>query len=199
MGNKEIYSSGKITASIIINWIAWGLIYGLIYGLIGGFAINIIYKIIVGILGKSIESWIIQSVLLLIAEGFLIFIIWKSSIKSTFKNKLIRQSDVSKVIKNLFIITIIFFIAHGTYNFININNTIEETIATTTQSYERLMSYVSNNKNKIAEYQKQLDEALEKAKSELYKRLTILEIGIAAVYLVALPLNKKEISKYAVY
>lgn len=198
MGNKEIYSSGKITASIIINWIAWSLIYGLIYGLVGGLAINIIYKLVVSILGKSVEGWIIQSILLLIAEGFLVFIIWKSSIKSTFKNKLIRQSDVSKVMKNLFILTIVFFIAHGTYNFININKTIEETVATTTQNYEKLMSYIPNNKNKIAEYQKQMNEMIEQAKDELYKRLTILEIGIAAVYLVALPLNKKEILNNAV-
>ena len=197
MGNRELTSSGKITTSLIVNWIAWSFVYGFIWAFLGTLAINLLTNILSGVLGSIIETWLIQSIVSLLLQAVLVILIWKSSVKSSFKKKTIQQVEVSKVMRNLIIFTIIICLANGIYQYSTINNTVETTVNNQLKYYERLMSY-THNADKIAEYELQKTEAIEQIKSELYKRLTVLEIGIFVVYLGVLPLTKKDILENAV-
>lgn len=62
---------------------------------------------------------------------------------------------------------------------------------------ESYMKYLYDDKE-IAQYQAQKEKIISEAKTKLYTYLTVLEIGLLAVYLGAVSLQKKAILKYAV-
>ena len=84
-------------------------------------------------------------------------------------------------------------------NFIRVNQTIEETINSDVnlRIAETYMQYLYDDEE-IAQYQAEKEEIINENKTKLYTYLIVLEIGLLAVYLGAVPLQKKAILKYAV-
>ena len=185
MENKQIVTSGKITQSLIVNWLLWGILFG------------IIYSFVYGLLSYAISSLVLRAILAIILQGIMAIGLWKLSTSSSFREKTISYNDVSKVIKNLVIFTIIICVLNGAYNFFEINSKIDKAVNSNIQlrMSESMMSRIYSDK-KMAEYNKQKEEAINKVKSQAYVYLTVLEIGLTAVYLAVLPLEKKEILKY---
>jgi len=198
MGNKQLYGSGKISASIIINCILWSFVYSLIYTFVGAIAIKLISNIIISIMGKTMAAWLITACVSLLVQGFLVALLWKSSIKSAFKNKVVKHSDVPKVMRNIIIFAAILFIGSGISEFVSVNKDVETSVNNQLKYYERLMSYV-HNEEQIAQYEIEKAEAIKKVKSELYNALAVMQGGMAIVYVFVMISNKKEILKYAVY
>ena len=198
MENKQLYSSGKITASIIINCILWSFVYSLIYSFVGAIVIKLISNIIISIMGKTMAAWLITACVSLLVQGILVTMLWKSSIKSAFKNKVVNHADIQKVMRNIIIFAAILFIGSGISEFVSVNKDVETSVNNQLKYYERLMSYV-HNEEQIAQYEIEKAEAIKKVKSELYNALAVMQGGMAIVYVFVMISNKKEISKYAVY
>lgn len=185
MENKELVTSGKITQALIGNWLLWGIVFGFLY--------NIIFSLIT----SKINSMIIVAIIAIIFQGIITFIMWKLSTSSSFKKKTIAYDDVPKVMKNLIIFTVAICIINGIYNASTVNSSIDEALQSDykLKYAESMMSYYYNNAQ-MEEYQLQKEEMIKETKSKLYAYLITLEIGLTAVYLAVLPLEKKEILKY---
>lgn len=181
MENREFASTKKITQELICGWLLWGIVFGLIY--------SFIYTLI----NHSMESLVIKAIIAIVMQGIIAFLIWKFSTYSTFKNRTMAYDDVPKVMRNLIIFTIIICAINGFYNYFQVNTKFDEAIKSNykLKYTERMISYLYDDAQ-MAEYNKQKDEAIKKVKTYL----VIIEIGLTAVYLLVLPLEKKEILKY---
>ena len=124
-------------------------------------------------------------------------LVWKFSTITVFKKRTIYTHEVSTVMKNLTIFTIIICLITAIYNFSQINSRIDKIIESdiSLSINDLYASYLYNAKEK-AQYEAQRKEAISKAKGQVY--LTVLEIGLLAVYFGVLPLEKKNILKYTV-
>ncbi len=182
---KELATTKKITQGLIGNWLLWEIVFG------------IIYFVIYSLIAHSMESMIIQAVIAIVMQGIIVFLIWKISTKSVFKNKIISSDDVPTVMKNLIIFTIVICVINGIYQFSQVNSTIDNAINSNFQlKYtESMMSHLYNNEQ-MAEYNNQKEDAIAKVKSQAYTYLAIIEIGLTTVHLAVLPFEKKEILKY---
>ena len=186
MENKKIVTSGKITQSLIINWLLWGIVFGLLY--------SFVFRLVT----KKIESMVLIAIISIILQGIMAFIVWKLSTSSSFKKATIIYDDVQKVMKNLIIFTIIISIINGVYNIYKVNNSIDTAILQSNNKIkyaESMMSYLYDN-TQMEVYQAQKEKMIKETKNKLYTYLIILETGLTAVYLAVLPLEKKEILKY---
>lgn len=185
MENKEIVTSGKMTQSLIGNWLLWGIVFGILY--------SFIYNII----ASSTESMLVVALIAIVLQGITAIIVWKCSTSSSFKKKTISYDDIPTIMKNLVIFTIVICVITAIYNISNVNATIDKAIESNYQLKfsESMMSYLYDDEQ-IAEYQKEKEKAIEELKSKLYTYLIILEIGLTVVYLAVLPLEKKFILKY---
>ena len=185
MENKELVTSGKITQLLIGHWLLWGIVFGFLY--------SIIFRLIT----SNMESIVIVAIIAIIFQGIIAFIVWKLSTLSSFNKKTIVYDDVSKVMKNLTIFTIVICIFNGIYNFYAVNSSIDEALQSDykLKYTESMMSYFYND-TQMEEYQAQKEEMIKETKSKLYTYLIILEVGLTAVYIAVLPLEKKEILKY---
>ena len=71
--NKELVTSGKITQTLIGNWLLWGIVFGMIY--------SFIYKLI----ASSMESMVGVAVVAIVLQGITAILVWKCSTISSFK------------------------------------------------------------------------------------------------------------------
>lgn len=182
MENKELVSSGKITQSLIGYWLLWSIAFGVIYG------------VIFGVLSSVIKSTVVLAIICIILQGITVFLIWKYSTHSSFKNKTISYNDVPKVMKNLIIFTVIICLVNSAYNFFNINNSINKTLSA--KSVSDLGESFYKTESLKAIYEELEQKAIANYKKQSYTYLAIIEIGLTVVYLAVLPLEKKEILKY---
>ena len=185
MENKEVVTSGKMTQLLIGYWLLWGIVVGILY--------NVIFSLITA----KIESMVLVAILAIIFQGIIVFVVWKLSTSSSFKKKTIEYNDVPNVMKNLVIFTVIICVITAIYNISSVNSRIDKALESNNKLkyMESFMSYYYSD-TEMAEYQKQKEETINKAKNEAYTYLIILEIGLTIVYLAVLPLEKKEILKY---
>lgn len=107
--NVSIATPKKITSELIGGYFLWGIVYGLIWSVL---------KVIFDGFKEMIEYT--PGLLIAITVGIALlgalftYLIWKGSVKSTFKKRTIKSSDVPKVMKNLAIfMTIITIISVG--------------------------------------------------------------------------------------
>lgn len=185
MENKELATTKKITSELIGGWLLWGILFG------------IIYSFIFALITKSIESLVLRAIIAIVMQGIITFIIWKFSVKSTFKKRTMAYADVPTVMRNLIIFTIIICVINGIYNYSQINSRIDKAVNSDIElKYtESMMSYFYDD-DEMAEYNKQKEATIEEAKNQARTYLVIIEIGLTVVYLAVLPLVKKEILKY---
>lgn len=185
MENKEIVTSGKMTQALIGNWLLWGLIFG------------VIYSFIYSLTAVFIESMFGVALVAIVLQGITAILIWKYCTLSSFKKKTIAYDDVQTVMKNLVIFTIAICIITAIYNIYNVNATIDKALESNYQLRfsESMMSYLYDD-DEMAEYQAEKEKAIQELKTEFYTYLIVLEIGVTAVYLGVLPLEKKYILKY---
>lgn len=178
--DKEIVTSGKITQALIGNWLLWYIVFGFLY------------IIILSLITSKMESMVLVEIISVIFQVIILFIVWKLSTFFSFKKKTIVYNDISKVMKNLIIFTIAMCIFECIYGVSTVNSSIEKALQS---DYEIKMSFFHND-TEMKEYQKQKEEMIKEIKSKKYTYIIISEIGITAVYLAMLPLEKKEILKY---
>ena len=192
MENKQIATVRKITGELIGGFILYGLVFGILY--------NILYSITEWLKQhRDIENYIVIDIITIILQGIIGFLIWRCSIATTFRNRLIEKDNVKTVIKNLMIFTVIICILTAIINISKVNQTVEEAINSNAQIAlaEKYMKYIYDE-DEIAIYEIEKEKIINETKTKLYTYLAILEIGLTAVYLGIVPLQKKAILKYAV-
>lgn len=185
MENKEKVSAGKMSQYLIGNWLLWVLLFGFVYSVVFALIIN------------SMESIVFTAIIAVIAQGIITIIAWKLSTSLSFKKRTISYNDVSTIMKNLIIMTIVICVFNGIYNIASANSSMNETINADDklEFRENMMSRVYSDEQ-MAEYNKEKEKAIAEAKSKVNMYLVILEVGLTTVYLAVLPLVKKEILKY---
>lgn len=189
MENKEIANIRTITGELIGGFILYGIPFA------------VLYSIIFGLISKVIpsESLIITAIVAIILQGFSAFFVWKCSIATTFRKRSIDRNDVPSVMKNLLIFTVILCFISALINFSEVNQKIDKTINSNI-SLQLSESYMKKiyNEQQITQYQAEKDKVIGEAKTKLYTYLAVLEIGLLAVYLGVVPLQKKSILKHAI-
>lgn len=175
MEDKQVATVRTITGELIGGFVLYGIVFGILY--------RIISRVI------STDSLILTAIIAIVLQGIRVFCTWRCSIATTFRKRLIDRNDVQTVMKNLMIFTIILFLISGLMNYSDINKSLK-TIEKMTEAY---MYYV-DDPEAISQYKAENEKNI----SELYTYLTVLEIGLLAVYLGAVPLQKKAILKHAV-
>lgn len=185
MESKEIISARKMSQHLMGNWLLWGLLFGFIYSFVFTLITN------------SMESPVLKAIIAVIVQGIIAIIVWKLSTSSSFKKRTISYNDVQIVMKNLIIFTIVICILTGIYNIASVNYSIDEDINSDykLKFTESMMSKIYSDEQ-MAEYNKEKEKAIAEAKRKANMYLIILEVGLTAVYLAVLPLEKKEILKY---
>lgn len=189
MENKQVATVRTITGELIGGFILYGIVFGILYSFISSTIINKI----------SENSLILAAIIVIILQGIIVFCIWRCSIASTFRKKLIEKNDIKIVIKNLMIFTVIICILTALMNYAQVSEIVEDTINSDTglMMSETYMQYLYDD-DEIAQYEAEKQKIISETKTKLYTYLAVLEIGLLAVYLGVVPLQKSAILKYAV-
>lgn len=189
MENKPVAPIRTITGELIGGFLLYGLLFSLLY--------NVVYSAITDKI--SSDSLILSTIIAIILQGISVFCVWRCSIFTTFKKRALYKNDLNLIMKNLMIFTVILCLVDALLNFSKVNKQVEETINSDPNII--FSEHIANSlydDDEIAEYKSEKEKAVNEVKSKLYAYLIILEIGLVAVYLGVLPLQKKAISKYAV-
>lgn len=176
MRNKQVATVRTITGELIGGFFLYGIAFGILY--------RIISKIL------SPDSLILAAIIAIILQGIRVFCVWRCSIATTFRKRSININDVQTVMKNLMIFTIILFLISTVMNYSDINKSL-----TTIQKMTEAYTYYIDDPELISQYKAENEKNI----SNLYTYLAVLEIGLLAVYLGVVPLQKKAILKHAVY
>lgn len=187
MGNKEVANVRTITGELIGGFILYGIVFSIIY--------NIIYSVITNLVAS--DSLILIAIISIILQGIAAFCIWRCSIATTFRKRLIDINNVDQVMKNLMIFTIIICCITALMNFVQVNGQVEETVNSDANIImsERYMSFLYNEEE-IAQYKAEKEKIINETQTKLYTYLAVLEIGLLIVYLGVVPLQKNAILKH---
>lgn len=185
--NKQVATVRTITGELIGGFILYGIVFGILY--------SFIYSAITNRISE--DSLILTAIIAIILQGITVFCIWRCSIATTFRKRLIETDDVKTVMKNLMIFTVIICFLTALINFAQVNETVENEINSSLMVSEMYMQYLYDD-DEIAQYEAEKEKIISETKSKLYTYLAVLEIGLLAVYLGVVPLQKKAILKYAV-
>ena len=185
--NKQVATVRTITGELIGGFILYGIVFGILY--------SFIYSAITNRISE--DSLILTATIAIILQGITVFCVWRCSIATTFRKRLIETDDVKTVMKNLMIFTVIICFLTALINFAQVNETVENEINSSLMVSEMYMQYLYDD-DEIAQYEAEKEKIISETKSKLYTYLAVLEIGLLAVYLGVVPLQKKAILKYEV-
>ena len=182
MNNKEIVSSGKMTETLIGNYLLFGIPFGILSSIIQNFIVNFI---------TSIWLLIILSVAL---QGIILIVLWRICVWNAFKKNTIAYEDVSKVMKNLVIFTIIASALLVAYNFYETKNNFEESLESSFEIkyYENFINKFYSDEEKV-KYELEKENAIKEAKTTLYTSFVALEVSLTIVNFAVLIFVKKEL------
>ena len=187
--NKQVATVRTITGELIGGFILYGIVFGILY--------SFIYSAITNRISE--DSLILTAIIAIIFQGITVFCVWRCSIATTFRKRLIETNDVKIVMKNLMIFTVIICFLTALMNFAQVNETVEDAINSNANVMmaESYMKYLYDDEE-IAQYEAEKEKVINEVKGKVYTYLAVLEIGLLIVYLGVVPLQKKAILKYAV-
>lgn len=191
MENKEVATVRTITGELIGGFLLYGIVFGILY--------SIVYTTISNRIPS--DSLILTAIISIILQAITVFCVWRCSIATTFRKRAIDNNDVKKVMKNLIIFTVIICFISALMNFSEVNKklkNLDKTIEAKLMLSEVFMEYQYNS-DEIEKYQDEKEKAISEAKTKLYTYLGVLEIGLLAVYLGVVLLQKKAILRHAVW
>ena len=189
MENKQVATVRTITGELIGGFILYGIVFSMLY--------SFIYSAITNRISE--DSFILSAIIAIILQGITVFCVWRCSIATTFRKRLVETNDVKSVMKNLIIFTVIICFLTALMNFARVNKTIEYAINSDANLSlsETYMQYLYDDEE-FAKYEAEKEKIISDTKTKLYTYLVVLEIGLLIVYLGVVPLQKKAILKYTV-
>lgn len=186
MENKKIISAKSMTWSLI----GWSILYGLCLNILYGFLVKLFT-------GGNHGNLTFVLIISLILQACVAHLMWYFSITSAFKKSTIVSSDLSKVINNLLIYTVILLVIYSVGNIISIDKTVEDAADKEFQIYDTYSQYLLSDED-IIKYQQMKDDVVKNVKDEVHTYVAILLICIAIINIVMVFVAKAFMKKYVV-
>ncbi|MFR2534166.1 MAG: hypothetical protein ACLTEH_04770 [Clostridia bacterium] len=192
MEEKEVSSVRKITGELIGGFILFSIVFGLIN--------NFLQRIIATKIGS--DNWVLQIIVGLIVAMGCIFFTYKCSTIVTFKKRSILYTDVSAVVKNILIYTVVIcslsIISTCMTTINRVENLEKEMNANSkVRLQEQWMQYVYSD-SQIAQYRNEKQEIIEQTKTKYVVMCVVIEVAKVAIYFGMVPIEKKWIMKHAI-
>ncbi|MBR6033734.1 MAG: hypothetical protein IKP28_03225 [Clostridia bacterium] len=188
--NQNILSANQMSAELLLAIVMYGVIC---------YIINyILYAIVVAKVIKQGNYGALVA-FILCSHTLIISITLKLANKKAFKKGTIYKSEVGKVFKNVafVIIVVLLFSVLGAYG--NVESVVENKI--NENLWMKLENNIASsvlNKTQMSAYQESKENSIQKMKDTVYSYLTIVEIGIVAIYVTAIFIEKKSLYKKAI-
>lgn len=179
---KNKVSIKKMTLLIMGFFILWSLVFG------------IADSIIQAVFTVGIKSIMLKVMVSLIIQGGITVCIWRQTVASSFKKKTIDNNDISKIMRNLTIFSVVLCIISAIVNFATLNSRVESTIDENMNysSRDKIVEAYYNDKQK-EEYYEQKEAIIENVKETAFKTVVVMQVGTIIINIVVLPFVKKEI------
>ena len=156
-----------------------------------------IYTVLNIFVSSRIGNLNLLAVISALLQFFVIFFMWKSSLSFALTKKTIAESDSKKLMKTIWIITLIIWFVVGISNYFYIKNSIDYSISSNKnlQTVDIIAEELYDEET-IAEYQAQRDAMIDSIYAKMYTYYAILEVGTLVTYMLAAKLQKKKILKH---
>lgn len=156
-----------------------------------------IYTVLNIFVSSRIGNLNLLAVISALLQFFVIFFMWKSSLAFALTKKTIAEADSKKLMKSIWIITLIIWFVVGISNYFYIKNSIDYSISSNKnlQTVDIIAEELYDEET-IAEYQAQRDAMIDSIYAKMYTYYAILEIGTLVTYMLAAKLQKKKILKH---
>lgn len=196
MRSKKMAPTSKIISGMIAGFIIYGTICGLIIGGIK-FLLSKIIPSSLGIVGMII-AWVLDLIFILL--------VWRFSIKSTFRGRLININDVDKVMRLLFLISTIAVVIPTYISIVRFDKKIDA--SSTSLSKITQVTNEANNQNGESNNSTNSDEekALKAQKEAIvnnikhkgHVKIYVTNGGTLLVYLLVLPAVRRRITRFGI-
>ena len=177
--DKEVLTSSAMTWKIIV----WFIVFEV--------AFNILYNILYGLATNIINSSIITTIIAIVLQGLAAFCIWECSMATAFKEKTINKKDVQTLMNYLMIFTVVTCLFNAISSYSKVYDVFDD-------PYQKAQSSVISEYILSDEHAAEYNAEREQLRKETYTQVTIVQIGVFAVYIGSLLLHKKMVSNYAV-
>lgn len=156
-----------------------------------------IYTVLNIFVSSRIGNLNLLAVISALLQFFVIFFMWKSSLAFALTKKTIAEADSKKLMKSIWIITLIIWFVVGISNYFYIKNSIDYSISSNKnlQTVDIIAEELYDEET-IAEYQAQRDAMIDSIYAKMYTYYAILEVGTLVTYMLAAKLQKKKILKH---
>ena len=156
-----------------------------------------IYTVLNIFVSSRIGNLNLLAVISALLQFFVIFFMWKSSLAFALTKKTIAEADSKKLMKSIWIITLIIWFVVGISNYFYIKNNIDYSISSNKnlQTVDIIAEELYDEET-IAEYQAQRDAMINSIYAKMYTYYAILEVGTLVTYMLAAKLQKKKILKH---
>ena len=180
MEDRKIVPSGKMTETLIGNYLLLGILFGIVSSFING------------IIDKLVGSLGLMVLLSLVVHLVIVILLWRLCVATALKKITILKENVEVVIKNLIIFTIITSILLIVFNYYETKDNLNESLESTFEIsiYEKYVSALYSEEQK-AKYEEEKEKAIKEMKTKIYSAFVVLEIGITAINLGVLTSVKK--------
>lgn len=156
-----------------------------------------IYTVLNIFVSSRIGNLNLLAIVSALLQFFVIFFMWKSSLTFALTKKTITETDSKKLMKTIWIITLIIWFVVGISNYFYIKNSIDYSISSNKnlQTVDIIAEELYDEET-IAEYQAQRDAMINSIYAKMYTYYAILEVGTLVTYMLAAKLQKKKILKH---
>ena len=143
-----------------------------------------IYTVLNIFVSSRIGNLNLLAVISALLQFFVIFFMWKSSLAFALTKKTIAEADSKKLMKSIWIITLIIWFVVGISNYFYIKNSIDYSISSNKnlQTVDIIAEELYDEET-IAEYQAQRDAMIDSIYAKMYTYYAILEIGTLVTYM----------------
>lgn len=164
-----------------------------------GVTLATIYTVLNVFVSSVINNLNLLAVISSVLQFFVIFFMWKASLAFALNKKTISEIDSKKLIKIIYIVTLVIWIVVSFARYINIKNNIDYSIASNKnlQTVDIIAEELYDEET-IQEYQVQRENMINSIYMKMYIYFAILEIGTFITYIIAAKMQKKKILKHVV-
>lgn len=175
MENREVANSSKMSSELIAGFFLFGILTTIVY--------CIIINIFKNILANSLP---ILTAIVIFLQAITYYFTWKFSISYTMKKKTMETSNLSRVMRNIIIFTVIFLIISSISIYFDYKK-----VSSSTQSISSGSSLVVTSRTSDL-----ANSSLNKLSQQSSICFTLKAIGCIAYAFGMLPAIKKEILKH---
>lgn len=182
---KKILTANQMIGELLMRIVVYGGISYIIY--------RVLYAILVNMLEKD-KNFVLLGIIVIGLQALIVFITFKLANRKVFKENTIHKEDVRKVITNVYFVIVAILVIQVLGTFVNVNDTVDEFV---NEDYsirftEAMISRIYDEEQ-MQKYHIEKEKAIQDVKNQLYEYLTIVEIGIVVIYVLAMLLEKKYI------